>query len=108
MGWKNIHHVRTGLELRPHTKLALAGAYHSFWLASATGNPTTEPMYGQQWDMDMIHVPDAHKVTTGSSNVVVGVLDSGISSTHPDLATQIAKDKSTSCLGGVTDTRYCT
>jgi hypothetical protein len=36
VGWKNIHHVRTGLELRPHTKLALAGAYHSFWLASAT------------------------------------------------------------------------
>ena len=34
--WKNIHHLRTGLEVRPHTKLALAGAYHSFWLASAT------------------------------------------------------------------------
>lgn len=34
VGWKNIHHLRTGLEARPHTKLALAGAYHSFWLAS--------------------------------------------------------------------------
>jgi subtilisin family serine protease len=32
------------------------------------------------------------------------VLDSGISSTHPDLASQIAKDKSASCLGGVVDT----
>lgn len=73
-------------------------------VASATGDPTKEPLYGQQWDMNMIHVPQAHGVTTGSSNVVVGVLDSGISSTHPDLATQIAKDKSTSCLGGVTNT----
>jgi subtilisin family serine protease len=73
-------------------------------VANATGDPTKEPLYGQQWDMDMIHVPQAHAVTTGSSNVVVGVLDSGISSTHPDLATQIAKDKSTSCIGGVTDT----
>jgi hypothetical protein len=36
VGWKNIHHLRTGLEIRPHTKLALAGGYHSFWLASAT------------------------------------------------------------------------
>ncbi len=36
VGWKNIHHLRTGLEVRPHTKLALAGGYHSFWLASAT------------------------------------------------------------------------
>ena len=36
VGWKNIHHLRTGLEFRPHAKLALAGGYHSFWLASAT------------------------------------------------------------------------
>lgn len=73
-------------------------------VADATGDPTREPLYGQQWDMDMIHVPQAHAVTTGRPDVVVGVLDSGISSTHPDLATQIAKDKSTSCIGGVTDT----
>ena len=73
-------------------------------VASATGGPTNEPLYGQQWDMDMIRVPQAQAVNAGRSNVVVGVLDSGISSTHPDLATQIAKDKSTSCLGGVADT----
>jgi hypothetical protein len=36
VGWKNIHHVRAGLEARPHTKLAVSGSYHSFWLASAT------------------------------------------------------------------------
>lgn len=36
VGWKNIHHLRTGLEARLHPKLALAGGYHSFWLASAT------------------------------------------------------------------------
>jgi subtilisin family serine protease len=73
-------------------------------VVNATGDPTKEPLYGQQWDMNMIHVPQAHAVTTGSTDVVVGVLDSGISSSHPDLATQIAKDKSTSCLGGVIDT----
>ncbi len=70
----------------------------------AAGDPTAEPLYGQQWDMDMIRVPQAHAVTGGSPSVVVGVLDSGISSSHPDLATQIAKDKSTSCIGGVTNT----
>jgi hypothetical protein len=36
VGWKNIHHLRTGIEVRPHAKLALAGGYHSFWLASKT------------------------------------------------------------------------
>ncbi|MFD6262532.1 S8 family serine peptidase [Micromonospora chalcea] len=70
----------------------------------AAGDPTAEPLYGQQWDMDMIRVPQSHAVTGGSPSVVVGVLDSGISSSHPDLATQIAKDKSASCIGGVTDT----
>ncbi|MEV4132960.1 S8 family serine peptidase [Dactylosporangium sp. NPDC049742] len=70
----------------------------------ATGDPTGEPLWGQQWDMTQIDVPQAHKVTTGSPDVVVGVLDSGISSTHPDLVTQIAKDKSASCIGGVVDT----
>jgi subtilisin family serine protease len=69
-----------------------------------TGNPTGEPLFNLQWDMTQIDVPQAHAVTTGSPNVVVGVLDSGISSTHPDLATQIARDKSASCLGGVVDT----
>jgi hypothetical protein len=36
VAWKNIHHLRTGVEVRPHRKLALGGGYHSFWLASGT------------------------------------------------------------------------
>jgi subtilisin family serine protease len=70
----------------------------------ATGNPTGEPLFNLQWDMTQIHTPEANAITTGTPNIVVGVLDSGISSTHPDLATQIAKDKSASCLGGVVNT----
>ncbi|MGK5740902.1 S8 family peptidase [Micromonospora sp. URMC 103] len=73
-------------------------------VANVTADPTAEPLYGQQWDMPMIDVPQAHAVNAGSPDVVVGVLDSGISSTHPDLASQIARDKSTSCVGGVVDT----
>ncbi|WP_229401488.1 S8 family peptidase [Micromonospora okii] len=73
-------------------------------VVKATTDPTAEPMYGQQWDMSMIDVPKAHAVNAGRSSVVVGVLDSGISSSHPDLASQIAKDKSASCVGGVPDT----
>ncbi len=68
------------------------------------GNPTAEPLWGQQWDMAQIDLPAAHAITTGDPSIVVGVLDSGILSTHPDLATQIAKDKSASCIGGVVDT----
>ncbi|MGR2752618.1 S8 family peptidase [Agromyces arachidis] len=70
----------------------------------AAGDPTGEPYWNSQWDMEQIDVPEAHAVTTGDSSVVVGVLDSGISSTHPDLASQIAFDQSASCIGGVADT----
>jgi subtilisin family serine protease len=70
----------------------------------ATGDPTGEPLWGLQWHMQQIDVAEAHSVTTGSPGIVVGVLDSGISSTHPDLVTQIDKAKSVSCLGGVANT----
>jgi len=70
----------------------------------ATGDPTGEPLWSSQWDMAQIDVPAAHAVTTGDPSIVVGVLDSGIDANHPDLATQVAKDQSASCLGGVVDT----
>ena len=73
--------------------------------ADATGDPTKEPLFGAQWHMQQIDVPAAHAVTTGRPDVVVGVLDSGISSSHPDLTTQIDRSRSVSCLGGTTDTR---
>ena len=57
-------------------------------VVEATGDPTTEPLWSYQWDMEQIDVPAAHAVTTGDPSVVVGVLDSGIDSTHPDLATR--------------------
>ena len=70
----------------------------------ASGDPTAEPLWGSPWDMAQIDVPAAHAITTGDPSVVVGVLDSGIDATHPDLATQVAKDQSASCIGGIVDT----
>jgi hypothetical protein len=35
VGWKNIHHVRGGLELKPTAKLSASTSYHSWWLANA-------------------------------------------------------------------------
>ncbi len=38
------------------------------------------------WGLDKIHAPAAWDITTGSSAVVVGVVDTGIDRNHPDLA----------------------
>ncbi|MBI4456718.1 MAG: alginate export family protein [Acidobacteria bacterium] len=35
VGWRNIHHVRSGFEFRPNPKWLMMGNYHSWWLASA-------------------------------------------------------------------------
>jgi hypothetical protein len=36
VGWRNINHARTGVELKPTSKWQVSGGYHSYWLASAT------------------------------------------------------------------------
>jgi subtilisin family serine protease/PKD repeat protein len=45
-----------------------------------------DPMYPQQWGLAAICAPYAWEVATGSTNVVVAVIDSGINYNHEDLA----------------------
>lgn len=59
----------------------------------------------EQWNMTMIRAPQARKVTAGSPDVVVGVLDSGVDPRHPDLASAIDPERSAGCLSGRPDRR---
>ena len=34
VGWKNIHDLRTGVELKLNPKITMSGSYHSWWLAN--------------------------------------------------------------------------
>ena len=36
VGWKNVDHLRGGVEFKPKAQWQVSGSYHSFWLASAT------------------------------------------------------------------------
>jgi subtilisin family serine protease len=69
-------------------------------------NPSagSDPLSFRQWDMDMIHAPQARALPAGKKSVVVGLLDSGVDASHPDLVGQIDSKDSVSCLGGVTNT----
>ncbi|MET0136059.1 MAG: S8 family serine peptidase [Kibdelosporangium sp.] len=57
----------------------------------------------EQWDMAMIEADAAHAITLGSRNVVVGVLDSGIDATHPDLRAAVDPTLSAGCTTGRAD-----
>jgi subtilisin family serine protease len=59
------------------------------------GAPGPEPLSSCQWDMPVINVGDASRALATGAGVKVGVIDSGIDFTHPDLAGHI--DVALSC-----------
>ncbi|GAB3834627.1 S8 family peptidase [Kribbella italica] len=64
-----------------------------------------EPLAANQWNMKLIQADQANAVNPGSRDVLVGVLDSGIDASHPDLAANIDRSASAGCgTEGVPDT----
>jgi len=63
----------------------------------ATDTDNLSPL---QWDMTQIHTPEAHAITGGSPDVLVGDIDTGIDFSHPDLAPNIDVADSVNCVSG--------
>ena len=57
-------------------------------LAQAHATPD-DSFYGSQWHYPAINLPTAWDTTTGSSNVIVAVVDSGVLTGHPDLQNKL-------------------
>jgi len=49
-----------------------------------------DPLYGDLWGMERIQAPKAWDITTGNQEIAVGVIDTGIFTTHQDLVANIA------------------
>jgi len=45
-----------------------------------------EPLADLQWDMQQIHADSAHRVEPGDRRVLVGIMDTGVDGSHPDIA----------------------
>jgi subtilisin family serine protease len=70
--------------------------------APTPNTPATDgdTLSGLQWDMIQIHTPEAHAITGGNSNVLVGDIDTGIDFAHPDLQANIDVANSANCVSG--------
>jgi subtilisin family serine protease len=72
--------------------------------ATAQQTPGQEPLEADQWDLRAIRADKAARVNPGSPKVTVGIIDTGVDDTHPDLAANFSPKQSASCVGGVADT----
>lgn len=52
-----------------------------------------DPCFGYQYYLNQVHVPMAWSVTTGSRDIVVAVIDSGVDPNHPELAPNLIKGR---------------
>ncbi|GAB2444007.1 S8 family peptidase [Streptomyces incanus] len=72
--------------------------------AAAAAPAGQEPLEYLQWDMPMIKADKAHEITLGSPNVTVGVIDTGVDDTHPNLAPNFDRAASVNCVAGKPNT----
>jgi subtilisin family serine protease len=63
---------------------------------SSSHEPSAEPLADRQWDMKQIHATTdgSYKKEPGDRRVLVGVIDTGIDGTHPDIAPNFDKSLS--------------
>ena len=62
---------------------------HVFPVLAVTVN---DPFFSEQWYLDTMHIPEVWQQTTGSSDVIVAILDAGFDLHHPDLQGQFWKN----------------
>ena len=92
--------VREALALyRRHPDVLYAEPNH---IVSATVS-TNDPLIDAQWGLGTIHAPEAWNITTGSSDVVVAVLDTGIDYRHSDLTANMFKNTGDCNANGIDD-----
>ena len=62
---------------------------------------STDPNFSSQWHLNATNAPGSWHYTTGSPNIIVAVIDTGIEWTHSDLSSGIWNNTDDSCTGGV-------
>ena len=74
------------------------------WVLYTAETTPDDSRFNRQWGMEKIEAEKAWDITTGSHEVIVGILDTGINYNHPDLAANIwTNEAEANGLPGVDD-----
>ena len=73
-------------ELSKRDDVIYAGPDYKLKICSTIPN---DPYINDQWALDNIKLPQAWNYSVGSSDVIVGVIDTGIDSSHPELSSKL-------------------
>jgi subtilisin family serine protease len=87
IGWQHVKlpegmSLRSGAEFYRHSEGIEAVEFNYKRTASVIPN---DPQYSAQYALPLIGMPEAWETTTGASNVVIAVIDSGVDYNHEDL-----------------------
>ncbi|MBP7934563.1 MAG: S8 family serine peptidase [Phycisphaerae bacterium] len=63
-----------------------------------------DPLVGEQWFLPAVRAAGAWEVTTGNPNIIAAILDSGVQTSHPDLASKLTGGANTYDGSGWEDT----
>jgi thermitase len=83
----SILSVPVGEELATAKKLALASEVlfaEPNYQVDAFLDPTSEPRWPDQYGPQRVHAPQGWDLTTGSPDVIIAIVDSGIDASHPE------------------------
>ena len=110
IGWQHIR-IKPGqsqqealARLRQRPDVIAAEPNYVFQLRVAdTNNVPNDPRFNEQWAFGKIGASNAWALSTGTSNVVVAVLDTGIRYTHEDLAPNMWQNPGEIAGNGIDD-----
>ncbi len=77
-----------GQSIRRYESHPLVAYAEPNYVASAFGEPD-DPYFDMQWGLQKVEAPAAWDVTSGSSDVVIAILDTGVDGGHSDLKDKI-------------------
>jgi len=78
-----LEHVKEALAKNPHVKFV-----EKNFIADPVVTPN-DPSLPVQWHLAKISAPQGWDISSGVSSVKIGIADSGVDPTHPDLATKL-------------------